>query len=64
MHIGRSSLCPYFKGSDDGAHCNVLQKLIKDITDSNIKLCMTNHYEACSVYASMLYKDSLAEQKI
>ena len=45
-----SVMCPYLKGSRDGAVCGIANDLIKNMEGFTIKLCMSRHYEACSLY--------------
>lgn len=47
-------ICPHLKGSYDGAVCSSVNKLIKNIEDVTIKLCMSRHYEVCSIYRESL----------
>lgn len=50
-------LCPYFKGSSLGAVCSAAGYLIKDIEDTNIKVCMKGRYEACFIYSIKLKRE-------
>jgi hypothetical protein len=50
-------LCPFLKGSHEGVYCGVYGKLVKDIPEGNAKLCMSSHYEICSVYVTLLYRE-------
>ena len=50
MNMQSLIMCPYLKGSTEGAHCHAADKHIKDMKDVNIKVCMGRHHEACSVY--------------
>jgi hypothetical protein len=43
----KSIMCPHLKGSREGAVCSFNKKLIKDMEDINIRLCMNRHYEVC-----------------
>jgi len=49
-YMERFTICPHLKGSERGAECRVTNKLIKDMQDVNIKICMSRRHEACSVY--------------
>lgn len=49
-------ICPYLKGSQDGAVCNLLHTLVRNMEGITIKLCMNRHYEACSVYIGTLQR--------
>jgi hypothetical protein len=50
-------MCPHLKGSREGAVCSFNKKLIKDMEDINIRLCMNRHYEVCSVYRMSLQRE-------
>jgi len=56
MHRRSETMCQYLKGSNDGARCSVVNTLIRDIEDADIRLCMNRHYEACSYYMFALRK--------
>ncbi len=47
-------ICPHLKGSSAGAFCSFGDRLIGDMEDVTLKLCMGRHYEACSVYKQSL----------
>ncbi len=49
-----SVMCPYLKGSRHGAVCGVANDLIKNMEGFTIKVCMSRHYEACSLYFGTL----------
>lgn len=49
-------MCPYLKGSRDGAVCNLIHNFIRNMEGFTIKLCMNRHYEACSVYIGTLQR--------
>ena len=55
----KSIMCPHLKGSREGAVCSFLNSFIKDMEDSNIRLCMNRHYEVCSVYMMSLQRAEL-----
>ncbi|MDA8077302.1 MAG: hypothetical protein M0Z79_00025 [Nitrospiraceae bacterium] len=50
----RYTMCPYLKGSSEGALCESISRLIKEMEDVSIKLCMNRHYEVCLVYRGSL----------
>lgn len=54
MYIHSYMLCPYLKGNPIGARCGVVNRFIKDMNDVNIKICMSQRHEACTVYFSSL----------
>ncbi|MEW6115438.1 MAG: hypothetical protein AB1553_00855 [Nitrospirota bacterium] len=43
-------VCPNLKGSAEGAQCNMANGFIKDHKDTDIKICMSRHYESCPLY--------------
>jgi hypothetical protein len=47
-------LCPHLKGSREGALCGVANSLIKDMEGFSVKVCMSRHHEACSLYMRSL----------
>ncbi len=46
--------CPHLKDSTEGSVCAVTGRMIKDMEDVTLKLCMGRHYEACYVYMQSL----------
>ena len=53
-------MCPHLDGSRDGAVCHAADKLIKNIKDINVKICMSRHFEACYIYFSKLQEMNVA----
>jgi hypothetical protein len=49
-------LCPYLRGSNDGAKCCAADDFIRNIENITLKMCMSSHYEGCYVYISWLMK--------
>lgn len=47
-------ICPYMKGTANGAQCGVVKELVKDMEGFSIKLCMSRHYEVCILYVCAL----------
>jgi hypothetical protein len=47
-------ICPHLKGSMEGSMCGAANSLIKNMEDVEIRLCMSRHHEACSVYIRSL----------
>lgn len=43
-------ICPYLKGSHEGALCIASNEFIKNINNIDIHMCMSRHYEACNIY--------------
>jgi len=56
MHTKSNIICPHLAGSTDGAACGIDNKLVRDIGNADIRLCMNRRYEACSIYKSLLIK--------
>ena len=54
-------LCPNLQGIPDGLKCSACDKLVIDIQDGNTDLCMSSHYEICSMYVSQLYREDRSE---
>ena len=54
MYYRSHSVCPLLKGNDQGAICTVTGEFIRDIAGSDIKICMTRHFEACCIYFNRL----------
>jgi hypothetical protein len=46
--------CPNLKGSIGGSVCEAASNLITNMEGVEIKLCMSRHHEACSVYKRSL----------
>ena len=53
----KSIMCPHLKGSREGAVCSFNKKLIKDMEDMNVRLCMNRHYEVCPAYMISLQRE-------
>lgn len=47
-------ICPYLKGTAEGARCGAADKLVREIDGLSIKLCMSRHYEVCALYFTAL----------
>ena len=47
-------ICPHLKGSMEGSMCGAANSLIKNTEDVDIRLCMSRHHEACSMYMRSL----------
>ncbi|MBF0505421.1 MAG: hypothetical protein HQL09_01175 [Nitrospirae bacterium] len=43
-------ICPYLKGTSQGANCGASNRLVKELPDIDIRVCMSRHHEACSIY--------------
>lgn len=50
MDIQSLSICPHLKGGDSGARCLAADRLINEMKEINIKICMSRRHEACSIY--------------
>ena len=55
MGITGFVLCPHLKGSMEGSVCGVTNDLIKNMEGFTVKLCMSQHHEACSMYIQSLH---------
>ncbi len=55
MNHRNLTICPYLKGTQQGAHCGASDRLVKDLADIDIKVCMSRHHEACSIYFCSLH---------
>lgn len=47
-------ICPHLKGSMEGSMCGAANSLIKNMEDASIRMCMSKHHEACSMYKRSL----------
>ena len=56
MYQRSGLICHYLKGSDDGATCGVVKKLVRVVEGADIRLCMSRHFETCSYYMFSLRK--------
>jgi hypothetical protein len=54
MYRTKESICQYLKGGNDGARCTVVNRLVRNIEDADIRLCMNRHHEACIYYVLSL----------
>ncbi|MFZ5906467.1 MAG: hypothetical protein ACOYVJ_03525 [Nitrospirota bacterium] len=62
MNLHRNFLtCPYLNGSAEGVLCRAASLLIRDISDIDLGICMSKHYEHCYVYYERLQEMALAE---
>ena len=59
MYPKSTLICPYLKGSSDGATCRIVHVLVRNISNADIQLCMGRHYEACALYISSLQKAAI-----
>jgi hypothetical protein len=62
MYMSFYVVCPYLKGSRDGVMCGIANDLIKNMEGCTIKLCLSKHYEACSIYFGTLQRN--VEEKL
>lgn len=49
-------ICQYLEGGREGAKCGTIDRLIKDIEEADIKICMSKRYEVCRFYKRSLGK--------
>lgn len=59
MYPKSNLICPYLKGSSNGATCGIVDILVRDISNADILFCMGRHYEACALYISSLQKAAI-----
>ncbi|MFN3478901.1 MAG: hypothetical protein ACK415_00815 [Thermodesulfovibrionales bacterium] len=59
MQTKSNVVCPYLKGSINGAICDVTNNFIREMDDAEIRLCMNRRYEVCSIYVRLLQKEAL-----
>ncbi len=61
MYLGKNSfrtiMCPYLKGSHHGAECTIVNDVVRNIENAEIKFCMSRHFEICHVYVSSLRRE-------
>jgi len=56
MYQRSGLICHHLRGSDEGAICGVVKKLVRFVEDADIRLCMSRHFETCSYYMFSLRK--------
>jgi len=49
MQTDGSLICPYIKGSLEGALCRIENRSVKDSAHADIHVCMSEHFEFCPV---------------
>lgn len=49
MQTDGSLICPYIKGSLEGALCRIENRSVKGMADADIHVCMSEHFEFCPV---------------
>ena len=52
MNPENNAVCPYIKGSREGARCERADDYIRTIVCADIHLCMSENYRYCAVYNS------------
>lgn len=45
-----SIICPYLKGSEEGAVCKIVNNFIRSIHRADIRLCLSEYFGSCHVY--------------
>ena len=58
MKLAKTVMCPHLRGSDHGAECAVAMELVRNIENTDIKFCMSRHFEICHVYFTSLRRES------
>lgn len=64
MLYGSYSICPHLSGSKDGACCSAANEFVKNIDSSDIRFCLSRHFEACYVYLEQLHTLAAASMSI
>ena len=52
-------ICPYLKGSTEGARCSTVDRLVREMEGFTIKLCMSRHHEVCPLYFAALKEENM-----
>ncbi len=52
-------VCQYLEGGREGAKCGAIDRLLKNIDEADIRICLSRRYEVCR-----LYKRSLASNDV
>lgn len=60
MHLKSNVICPHLIGSTDGATCSIVNELIRNRSDADIRFCLNRRYEACSIYKSSLIRMAMS----
>ena len=60
MYTKSNQTCHYFKGSSfDDAECVIAENFIKDVTCADIRVCINEYFNTCSLYRR--YNEDLIE---
>ncbi len=55
MYLDRVfTTCPHLTGSPEGAVCQAVLALIRNIEDIDPDICISRHFEVCRIYISKL----------
>ncbi len=55
MNLSRNFIiCPYLSGSDEGLICHACSSHIRNISDIDLDICLSKHYELCYIYFTVL----------
>lgn len=49
MQTYESLICPYVKGSMEGALCRIENRSVKESDAADIHVCLSEHFEYCPV---------------
>lgn len=49
MQTVESLVCPYLKGSLEGALCRIGNRSVKELDAADIHVCLSEHFEFCPV---------------
>lgn len=55
MNLSRNFIiCPYLSDSDEGLICHACSSHIRNISDIDVEICLSKHYELCHIYFNIL----------
>ncbi|OGP13063.1 MAG: hypothetical protein A2052_04175 [Deltaproteobacteria bacterium GWA2_54_12] len=49
MQTIESLICPYLKGSQEGALCRIENRFVRESDEADIHVCMSENFEFCPV---------------
>ncbi len=47
-------VCQYLEGGREGAKCGAVDRLIKEVEKTDIRICLSRRYEVCCYYKRSL----------
>jgi hypothetical protein len=57
-------MCPHLRGSNSGAICDVVKDYVRDITNVEIKFCMSKYFEICHVYRYAIKRANICRNQL